>query len=271
MWDRDHSDSTLVPWADVSKKQVQRRRCEIENVSFFALELGTTKGEVAYEELGRADTYVKTIYGTAHNANGTQELKYGTGTLQDTVQLSLELANESTLDMFVKDRNELAIVKDWDRCQMELDSDDMMSPKELDGELWKADTQVRVFYGGEGEESSQSCWDHRKPQMRNVQDLSDVATTDSRRKIAREAIQTVEHILVDENPENFIVYFDLEAPLFSIGCDMQLPRKGHVSSNKPMLGAGLADEPTHKRTMRQSSQVDKFAEEMAGHSGDQPL
>ena len=52
---------------------------------------------------------------------------------------------------------------------------------------------------------------------------------------------------------------------------MQLPRQGHVSSNRPMLGVGLTDEPTHKRTMRQNSQVGKLAEKMAGCSSDQPL
>ena len=128
--------------------------------------------------------------------------------------------------MFMKGTNELTVVKDWEQCQMELESDGTMSPTELDGGLWETCTQVRVFYGNPGEKANQSQWLHRRPRMWNVQNLPDVTIAEGRNRIVAEALQTVEHI--QSGSENRTVYFDTEAPTFIIGCDTQLPETGHA-------------------------------------------
>ena len=168
--------------------------------------------------------------------------------------MSLQLANERTRNTLMKGKDELTVVRDWEQqCQVELGSDGTMSPRET--ELWEPGTQVRVFYGAANELSSQSKWTHRRPEMMNVQNLPDIATAEGLRRIAEEAIQTVEHVSISGDPRGNAVYFDPKAPRFTIGCDTQLPARGHVTKQRPMLGVGTTDRATHEETMELNKQA----------------
>ena len=176
--------------------------------------------------------------------------------------MSLQLANERTLNTLMKGKDELTMVRDWEqRCQVELGSDVTMPPRET--KLWESGTQVRVFYGTPNELSSQSKWTHRRPEMTNVQNLPDIVITEGLRRIAEDAIQTEEHVSISGDPRDNTVYFDPKAPRFAVGYDTQLPAKGHVTKQRPMLGVGTTDRATHEETMELNKQAFKLAEEAA--------
>lgn len=52
-------------------------------------------------------------------------------------------------------------------------------------------------------------------------------------------------------------------PRFAIGCDTQLPARGLVTKQRPMLGVGTTDRATHDKTMELNKQVFRLAEEAA--------
>ena len=161
----------LYPGVVWGEKQVKRHKCEIENADFFATELGITKGRFTYENPESVEVYEGTVYGTPYQTDGVDDLTYGVGATQQKVQVPLQLVNESALNTLMEGDDELTMVKDWERCQVELGPSGAMSPRAVERELWEPGTQVRVFYGTAEEESSQSEWLHRRPRMWNVQDL----------------------------------------------------------------------------------------------------
>ena len=168
------------------------------------------------------EVYAHTVYGMPYQADGADDLTYGVGTNQQKVQVSLQLVSEGALNTLMEGDDELTVVNDWEQCQVELGPGGTMSPRAMERELWEPGTQVRVFYGTAEEKFSQSEWLHRRPKMWNVQGLPDAATAEGLTQIAKEAIQTVEHISISQDPEDNVVYFDPDAPAYNIGCDTKL-------------------------------------------------
>ena len=67
-------------------KQVGRRKCcDIENADFFAAEQGVTKGGyTSHEDSRSVGVYEGTVYGTPYQADGVEDLTYGTGATQQS-------------------------------------------------------------------------------------------------------------------------------------------------------------------------------------------
>ena len=253
----------LYPGVVWGEKQVEGETCEIENADFFAAVLSCTKGGLAFDNPDKMEVYAGTVHGTPYQTDGVEDLTYRVGTEQQKVQVSLQLANESTLNTLKEGDHELTVVRDWERCQLELESDGTVSTRQAEiGEaLWSEGTQVRVFYGTTPQEkASHSKWEHRRPRMWNAQERPDATTEDGLRRIAREARQVVEHVTIGRNDT---VYFDPRAPRFTIGCDTQLPEGGHVAIQKPMLGVGVTNQSIHEETMKLNSRAFALAETAA--------
>ena len=145
------------------------------------------------------DSYNSTVYGTDYNVDGL-DLTYGAGPQDTQAQLSLQLVNEGTLGMFAKGTNELIVVKDWGRCEMQLNPDGTMSLTRVGIDQWETGTQMRAFCGDQNELASRSEWRHRRKRMASNRSLPDVRTREGRIVVAEEALQVVEHITGD-NPE----------------------------------------------------------------------
>jgi hypothetical protein len=88
----------LYPGVVWGEKQVEGETCEIENADFFAAVLSCTKGGLAFDNPDKMEVYAGTVHGTPHQADGVEDLTYRVGTEQRKVQVSLQLANESTLN-----------------------------------------------------------------------------------------------------------------------------------------------------------------------------
>ena len=253
----------LYPGVVWGEKQVEGETCEIENADFFAAVLSCTKGGLAFDNPDKMEVYTGTVHGTPYQTDGVEDLTYRVGTEQQKVQVSLQLANESTLNTLKEGDRELTVVRDWERCQLELESDGTVSTRQAEtgGVLWSEGTQVRVFYGTTPQEkASYSKWKHRRPRMWNAEERPDATTEDGLREIAREARQVVEHVTIGRNDT---AYFDPRAPRFTVGCDTQLPESGHVAIKKPMLGVGVTNQSTHEETTKLNSRAFALAETAA--------
>ena len=88
----------LYPGVVWGEKQVEGETCEIENADFFAAVLSCTKGGLAFGNPDKMEVYAGTVYGTPYQADGVEDLTYRVGTEQRKVQVSLQLADESTLN-----------------------------------------------------------------------------------------------------------------------------------------------------------------------------
>ena len=77
---------------------------------FFAAVLSCTKGGLAYSNPDRVEVYGSTVYGTPYQTDGAEDLTYRVGTEQRKVQVSLQLANESTLNTLRRGNRELTVV-----------------------------------------------------------------------------------------------------------------------------------------------------------------
>ena len=124
----------LYPGVVWSEKQVKRHKCEVENANFFATELGVAKGRFTYENPESVEVYEGTVYGTSYQTDGVDDLTYGVGTTQQKVQVSLQLVNEGALNTLMEGDDELTMVKDWERCQVELGPSGTMSPRAVERE-----------------------------------------------------------------------------------------------------------------------------------------
>ena len=135
----------LYPGVVWGEKQVEGETCEIENADFFAAVLSCTKGGLAFDNPDKMEVYAGTVHGTPYQTDGVEDLTYRVGTEQQKVQVSLQLANESTLNTLKEGERELTVVRDWERCQLELESDGTVSTRQAEtgGVLWSEGTQVR--------------------------------------------------------------------------------------------------------------------------------
>ena len=136
-----------VMWGEGHRKL--KNKLEICDANLFALELSLTQGK----QPDNIELYGCKVYGTDHDMGGC-ERKYGAEP-RVQVQLSLQLANESTLNVLPEGKDELIVVMNHEECQMQIDPDGTMSLTggDLDQHIGK---QMRAFYGDEGEKSSQS-------------------------------------------------------------------------------------------------------------------